>query len=327
MRDGSKIDVTVYDIIVKPEPSHAPQKSMSFFIEKIKALQLEAKTENWNSKKTIKTYIRDLEIDPQGHWAVLLLYFADGNAPGASFTNLDDNRQEDYGLKERQGRPESVHLLISLAPQKTEPIRYLGVLEDSNKLTRLHVQSYINFLIRSIGKEARETEFKIETEDGARNRDGSPKTYYFKNKFEFQGHPAQDFINMIEQGKLMGISLETARIKQSGFGEKSFVKPRKEELFLTPTSGKWFENPINRLNEALSFGKHHKYEAARIVFQTDDGKSHTARVDTETQNIIGDRLVRRHRLEGFTNVLKEADDQINGEIKEKIIEIFHTSFR
>lgn len=146
MRDGSKIDVTVYDIIVKPEPSHAPQKTMAFFIEKIKALHHEEKTENWNLKKTIKTYVRDIEIDPHGRWAVLLLYFADSNAPGASFTNLDDNSQEDYRLKERQGRPESVHLLISLAPHKSEPLRYLGVLEDSTKLNRLHVQSYMNFL-------------------------------------------------------------------------------------------------------------------------------------------------------------------------------------
>lgn len=327
MRDGLKVDVTVYDIIVKPDPSHAPQKSMAFFIEKLNILHQEAKTENWNAKKTIKTYLRDLEIDSQGRWAILLLYFADANAPGASFTNLDDNRQEDYGLKAREGRPESAHLLISLAPQKTEPLRYLGVLEDSNKLNRLHVQSYINFLLRAIYKETKDTAFKIETEDGAKNRDGSPKTYYFKNKFEFQGHPAPDFIKMIEEGKLIGISLETSRIKQGGFGEKSFVKPRKEELFLTPTCGRWFENPINRLNEALSLGKHHKYEAARIVFQTEDGKSHTARVDTETQNIIGDRLVRRHRLEGFTTILKEADDQINGEIREKIIDIFHTGSR
>lgn len=100
---------------------------------------------------------------------------------------------------------------------------------------------------------------------------------------------------------------------------------RRRELHLSSVAGKWHEKAIEKLKNAISIGKQNSYETARIMFEAQDNKSHTVRVNTETMNIIGDAFVKKHRLSGFSYFLNEADDKINEEIKKKMVEIFNNT--
>jgi len=327
MRDSGNRDVTVYDLVMRSNPEHAPKKPIQYFLEKITTLfdtKNVLKTAKWNRNEDKVTYIRDVEIDPNGQWVCLLLYFTDKNGMGASFTLLDtDNHtQEDITLGENRARPESAHLLISQNQTQDGVISYLSIIEDSSKLNRRSIQIYLNHLIREIIKSFK-PEFEAPDEGGAINKDGSPKTYKYKNSVELQGHPSDDLIRYLKSGKLTSISLESTNDSRLTTGEGRYVLPKRQDLLLQPTKGKWYEDAISRFNEALKLGSDNNYETARVVFNAEDGKSHTARVDTETKGVIGDRFVKRHRLSGFSQLLNEADEKINTEIKDKMLAILN----
>jgi hypothetical protein len=127
----------------------------------------------------------------------------------------------------------------------------------------------------------------------------------------------------LEKGKLTGIALESNDDSKLSTGEGRYVLPKRQDLLLQPAKGKWYENAVDRFKEAIKMGKDNHYETARVVFNAEDGKSHTARIDTETMGIIGDRFVKRHRLSDFSVLLNEADHKINKEIKNKMLAILN----
>lgn len=321
MRDSQIRDVTFLDVIGKAEPVYAPCHSMSYFIQKISKLYAAGQTDRWNKNKTQKLYIRDLEIDENNQHALMLLYYNNGNASAASYSHLDTNHQRIEPPLDREGRPESAHLLINLNPTNISQIRHLALLEDASKINRQMVESYLNFLFRVIKKVA-PADFQADDPDGSRGADGQPRKYKFANKFELQGHPSQEFLTMLESGKLTGIALETHSRERLIVGDGSFVSPVKSEIRLKPTLGKWHENARQRLSEAINFGKQGSYESARVTFIAEDNKSHTVRLDTATENVVGDSFILKKRLSDFSNLLPEADTAISTETKTKMLAIF-----
>lgn len=325
MRDSINRDITVYDLVIRSSPEYAPKKSINYFLEKITSIfepNNFLKTARWNKKKEKVTYIRDIEVDAGGQWVCLLLYFADKNGMGASFTLLDteNHTQEDIALGENRARPESAHILISQKQLTKNVISYLTVVEDSSKLNRRYIEIYLNYLLRMLISQLK-SEFETPDEGGAKNKDGSPKTYKFKNSIELQGHPSDELLTYLENGKLTGITLESSDRTRLTTGEGNYVLPKRQDLLLQPTQGKWHENAVSRFKEALKLGKDNNYGTARVVFRAEDGRPHTAKVDTETRGVIGDRFVKRHRLKDFTMLLNEADEKINQEIKVKMLEV------
>lgn len=332
MRDRENRDVTVYDFLMRSNPDHAPKKPIVYFLDKIVALHNVAdfsNTEKWDTKKEKVIYIRDIEIieiDNQKKSICLLLYFADKKGMGASFTNMENHKQENIILEGDKARPESAHILISFEQNHGNGISYIGIVEDSSKLNRQKIQSYLCFLMKKI-QSSSVTDFEALDEGGAREKDGKLKKYKFYNSIELQGHPSDNLMHYIENGKLTGIALESSDNSKFPVGDGKYVLPKRQELLLEPAKGKWSEDPISRLKEAINIGKQNNYETARVIFNSDDGKSHTARMDTETEGIVGDHFVKKLRLKGFSVILNEADDRINSEIKNQMISILKDTQR
>jgi hypothetical protein len=153
MRDRGNRDVTVYDLVMRSNPEHAPKKQLSYFLEKIVELFNPDKllmTAKWDRKKDKVTYIRDIKADLDNKWICLLLYFADKNGMGASFTDIVNHKQEDIVLEGDKARPESAHIIISLELLNETGISYLAIIEDSSKLNRRHIEAYFNHLFKEI---------------------------------------------------------------------------------------------------------------------------------------------------------------------------------
>lgn len=318
MRTNSIRDITFYDFLIKADPGHAPDKSMTYFIQRLEQLYNSNGTERWNRNRTQKIFIRGLEIDRTRGHVTILIYHTDGNASGASYAHLDNNNQRNETPLPREGRPESAHLLLTLTSSSQGEQRFLGLLEESTKINRVTVQSYLNFLFRKI-KSENPADFVAPRPDGSLKRDGTPQTYPYRSKFEISGHPSDEFMNMLREGKLSGIALETNRADQFAFGDGTLVSASKKELRLTPVAGKWHERGVDRFNEAIRLGRERNYENARITFQAPDGKSHTARIDTASGNTYADQFIKRQRLTGFTRFLHDADEAINDEMRSKML--------
>jgi hypothetical protein len=328
MRDKGNRDATVYDISIDAHPQSAPKRPIGYFLDKIMSFydpENIEKTAKWNRANDKITYIRDIAVCSEGKWFCILLYFADKNGMGASFTQLDtdNHEQEDILLENNRARPESAHILISKNPVHNESYTYLSIIEDSNKLNRYNIKSYLNYLFREIIK-SNPNDFEAPEENGSLNTDGTPKKYKYKNFLELQGHPSEHFAQCLENGKLLGIALESTDDSNIATGEGRYVLPKRHEILLKPTAGSWHENMKERLTEACKLGRENRYQTTRITFKAEDGKSHTARIDSTTGNIIGDQFVKRHRLSGFSSFLNEADKSINNEIKNKMLSIMNS---
>lgn len=320
MRDSHTRDVTFYDIIVRSDPAFAPALDIHYFIQKVSNLYAGNQTEKWNKTRSKKIYIREMEVDQNAEYALFLLYYNNGDVSPASYAHLDTNQQRIAPIRTREGRPESAHLLIKLTPQRRGQKRYLVLLEDSTRLNRAVVENYLSFLFDQVRK-ANLGDFRAPSPDGAVDDNGDPITEKFYNKFELEGHPSTAFLQMIREGKLTGISLETASQDRYSIADGAYVRPIRRDLKLAPTSGSWAENPIERFREALRLGARAGYEQARVTFNSADNKSHTAKVITATGNMIADSLIKKKRLT-FNTLLNDADEQIHSEIKAKMLAIF-----
>jgi hypothetical protein len=319
MRDSQFRDVTFLDLIIKPEPEYAPRHNAQYFARKMRDLHAIDQTTLWNKAQTHKTFIRDIEIDEGRGYALLLLYHINGNAAAASYSHLDTHDQRDIPPEIREGRPESAHLLINLRSQGVGQFRHTAFLEESTKITRSDTQAFLNHLLREI-KKTTPDDFTAPHLDGSMKRDGTPKTFKYTNRIELQGHPSTQFRAMLESGKLNGIALQTAQQEQLIVGDGVYVTPVVKEVRLRALAGKWHEQAWDRVTAAIKLGRDNSYELARITFQAADQKPHTARIDTQTGNVIGDSFIEKKRLGGFAALLKDADTAINAEIKGKMLE-------
>lgn len=321
MRDSSIRDVTFLDIIITSDPPHAPEREMLYFINKFEELRKISQTTRWNRNKTQKWFLRDIEINISDDYAILLIDYNNGNASAASYSHLDTDVQRIVPPHDREGRPETVHLLIKLTSTNTGQHRHLALLEDSTKINRAVVKSYLNFLLKEVCK-ANQSDFLTPHPDGSIDKNGKPRFIKYINKVDVQGHPSSEFLLMLQNGKLTGIALESGTHDQFSVGDGTYVHPTRREIRLSPTSGKWSEHPIERFKEALTLGRKNGYEEARITFLAADQRSNTVRVNTQTQNMIGDSFIERKRLSNFSKLLSDSETSINPEIKQKMIDIF-----
>jgi hypothetical protein len=261
-------------------------------------------------------FIRDFQYSDDGSKACLLICDTDGDAPGASFANLDTDIQRDVDKEAREGRPESAHLLANLDAEAGHATRYLALLEESSRLPRGLIERYVNALLKIVCKQQRAT-YTAPHVDGSVELDGRPRMQPFRAKMALQGHLSDDFRADLEAGKLRGISLETSSADKVNFGEARSVAFRRNDIKLRP-AGSWKDNPMGKVQDALHIGNANKFENARIVFQTQDGTSHVAILDTETGNLVNEGYIKRSRLDGFDHLLSEASRSIDIQIRDKM---------
>jgi hypothetical protein len=315
MRTASQRDVMFLDIIIENEPEHVPARPLRELMDKVNQLRLANATAKWYRNDTRKVFIRECEIFANDTQICLLLYDTDADAPGASFANLDTDEQRDEDKQEREGRPESAHMVIKLEAEEGRASRYLAILEESSKLTRSNVQRYLNAILKDIAKNW-EQEFRVPHVDGSNMRDGTPRMQPFHPKLDLQGHLSDNFRDDLRLGKLRGIALETSRADSLHFGEERSVKARRRDIKLKPV-GSWRDEPLAKINDALHIGRDYRYETARIIFQTQDGTSHVALLDTDTGNIVNDGYIKRLRLGDFDHLILEASTSIDIQLRDK----------
>jgi hypothetical protein len=178
------------------------------------------------------------------------------------------------------------------------------------------VVSKFNIKLKDVSKYSPQ-EFCVPHIDGSRLRDGTPKMHNFHLKFDLQGHISHSFQKDLETGKLRGITLESTKDDRHAFTEGRSVQFRRSDIKLRPV-GPWYKEPFVKIKDALNLARAHRYETARIVFQTLDGTSHVALLDTETENLVTDGYIKRIRLDGFDHPISEANTTIDTQLRDKM---------
>ncbi len=328
MRNGEIRDIMVYDLVVTNNNDTSPKKSIEYFIDKIILLYSEAKTKQTSTENDINplhytergvgnrvTFFSDYqEINNNQNDLCFLLYSIDKKGSNASFTDIKtrDYPHEDIIVGKQRGRPESAHIVLT----KNKKNRCVILVEQSSKLNRVRVEKYLNFLIDQIVK-GNPNDFQARDESGAKNKDGSDKMYKYKNQFNLQGHLSHNFIEKMKRGKLTAITLQMTDKENIAFAEGSYIKVNRQEILLSPKERGSYRHLMETLTEARKFGKKNKYDTAKIVFNAEDNKEHTVKIDTTDDDNFQTAFVEKHRLT-FENRLNEADKTIDSNIKGKM---------
>lgn len=306
MRSATTRDVIYFDAVLSAVPGTGKVKSMADLMKRIEALEPSERVV-WRRKKRFKIYLRAIDIDEETKIAKLLICKNDKDAPDASFADMETDEQRDETKAETEGRPVTSHVLISLTPYKGIPTQYLVLLEDG--VSRALVESFLNNLIRICRRKSPD-EFKVRSATGERDAKGEFKMERYDNRLDLQGHPSDEIQEAIQNGKILGVSLETQKATHLGPGEGIRVHPKRAILKLEASEG-W---NMEAFHDALKFGRKRKFEAARLAFKTPDDTSHTAVIDVESEDVIGDGFILRKRLRDFESLLSEAAEEFEEEI-------------
>lgn len=318
MRTPHERDIVFLDFEICSEPSYAGKCHLSYFISKVQELVNDGVSDYWNKKKTSKTYIRKMEIDSQRNCVKLLLCYTDSTVPGIPVADIDTNAQRNEKLTQREGSPHTAHLIIRLSPLSTNQHIYEGFLEEGEHLKRKDIEKYFNFLFRTIGKKYPD-DFMMNAIDGSRDANGRVKKEKYSNDFNIQGKLSKDFQRILQEGRILGLTLISDQVSSLGIGNGSCIQPRRKEISLMANSGP-LSLLTNAIQTACNIGRDVNYEGLRINFSNGKKLSSSITINTQNQNVIGDGFLRKERL-GFSVPLIEAEEDFNDDILDKMLEL------
>ena len=318
MRTPHERDIVFLDFEICSEPSYAGKYHLSYFISKVQELVNDGVSDYWNKKRTNKTYIRKIDVDNHNNCVKFLLCYTDSTVPGIPVADIDTNTQRNEKLTQREGSPHTAHLIIKLTPIVSNPNIYEGFLEEGERLKRNDVEKYFNFLFRTI-KTKYPDDFLMNAIDGSVDESGKVKKDRYSNSFNIQGKLSKDFQRILQEGRILGLTLVSDQVSSLGIGNGYSIQPRRKEISLVSNSG-----PLSLLTNAIQtachIGKDVNYESLRINFSNGKKLSSSVTINTQNQNVVGDGFLRKERL-GFSIPLIEAEEDFNNTILEKMLEL------
>lgn len=316
MRDQYVRDVTFLDIVLHPDPQNAPHKTMSEMIDHVEKMLKDPEIQQWTKSRKRKCYIRRMQKESDRVY--MLLYFTDSEDPDAAFSHMQTDSQREEQKGPGEGRPESAHVIIYFNPENVDEYRYPAILEKSNKINRARFEKYINYIFRKVSVKYN-NKFKCSDPSGEKDNRGKTKKRRYEIKADVQGHMSDEFQDMVNNGKLRGIYLETEKSVHVGTGEEKYVVPRREIIKMGPKT-EWKKNPWKKINESIRIGRDNNLEKAKIYIEDEDKKSHSMDIDTQTRGVSGEGFLKTARLRDFGKLLPEAHTELDEEMLEKMEE-------
>jgi len=320
VREAVRRDLVFYDVVVRSDPDHAPVWQLNDLLKRIGLLFEEQTTAYWREKKRKKIFLRQFCLSDQKSCAALLIYCTNADAPDSTFTHLQTDEERTVEKSEGEGRPESVHMLIS-SVNAGQVHRYVALLEGGQLLHRAIVEHFLNHLLRLVGQ-ASPKEFSCSTPDGHADQHGRLKTYRYHSIIRLQGHLADSFYQDLESGRLTGVALESDGSAKAGFAEGTYVKPQRTTIRLSPQST-WKDKALESLKESLGLAKENKFERVKVAFTSPDAMPHSVELDPVTGNTVGDAFIKRIRIGPFADTKADASKQFDREILAYMVSQFN----
>lgn len=304
MRDAHTRDVMYYDCRIEAVPPHGTLIKAATFLSWF--AELATSTDHiWASRdKQSVMKIRSISIDNSRQCAYMLICFNDGYASDASFAHLDSDEQRDVAKLDREGRPETAHVIFSFSTNEDLHGKYLILAEHSVRISRSRLQQFLNHLLREAKKRHKDA-FMQPKPDGSRDERGQPKQESVRFSFDLRGYVADELKHAIENGGLNGLELVTEQIERLGVGETPRIRAKKKAVQLTPVTT-WRDGAAQMILDALKLGRDNDYETIRVKFKTEDGAPHMAELDSETGLIASSGFVKSVRLTRLARALPEA---------------------
>lgn len=229
------------------------------------------------------------------------------------FTIPKRNMRRTANKSNDEGQDFSAHLVIKLQKNPSAPA--LAILEYCSGLGPFVVEKLLNRLLRE-AENLSPSDFSHPHPDGSVDRNGKPKTYNCRYKFEFEGHISDDLKNDLNLGKIQSIELIEEKQKSKDFDDEGNFQERSRSVAITLKDEK-STNKFHRITKMLK-SQQDNYEQARIKFKTKEGIDRSVNM---TLDGIAEGYVKRGKLEGFGHELEGSYDKFCQPILSKMKEL------
>ncbi|WP_087869981.1 hypothetical protein, partial [Bathymodiolus platifrons methanotrophic gill symbiont] len=242
----------------------------------------------------------------------ILINKSDKEISDPVFTTPENNKRRTAKKEENEGQDFSVHMVIKLPNEDIDTA--LVLIEYCQGLTISMIKEVLKKIL-SDAKEISPEYFKQLHPDGSRDDDGNQKKYNVTFTCDFSGHPSNEFIDDLNNGKVQFIELITEEDRCTPFDEEAYFQKKHKTVVLT-TKDKKIPNIYSKIKNLIS--KKTDYQKAKVKFMTKDNMNKTLEIFTDEGTMA---YLKKVKLDDFGIDLKSSYEKINKPILGKMKEL------
>ena len=263
--------------------------------------------------RDVEYRLQDIGDDPNYH--ILLINVVDTGA-AAPVTQKISGAPQDRQLSTinaQRGLESSAHLLISKIPDDAG--KYLVLFEKNTSLNFGDVRRFLNYVAIEASK-------AYVTDYSSPHPDGSKKTIRFFCHLELLGHPSDEFMDELANGKLTGISITVGlnEIKTFDSTKQPELKTAEIKVSIDGASVQAQGGNSGFFNRIRALAGEINGELIRIKFRDEKENNHSVNIDPTSGHILNnDQYVKKGKISNFANRLATSHTQIDNSIIQKMI--------
>ena len=189
--------------------------------------------------------------------------FTGQNRPGRTRRIIIKN------LNDLEGKDVSIHVIIKLPENPLDTA--LMLVEAANGLTISNIVKFFNKVIKKNVKDKFPDEFKQTDPSGACDTKGNPLLINVDYKFEYRVHANQDFIDMINHGRVKNIFLIDEREYQTPLDQNGYFTEKRKVLEVSASGLDGIKSKWDKIKNLFS-SKKSQYGSAKIVLGADENR-------------------------------------------------------
>lgn len=296
-----------YDLLIGARAQHATPPPLQALYDAWKEMFDAGTCSHEREKGAVIYRIGDMDIDTGNNIARILLRRCDTNAANAVYSNRHTGAPRIVPQKPDEGGDKAAHLVISLSHEANKPSSYLCHLEGVPGLSHRLVQATLNAVLKK-AIHAKKDRFVYPDPNGARLRNGDPKTTAFTPTLELVGHPSTSLIQHLESGKLNDIRLIDQR-PHSRLGGNQYLVESERQIKVKVDPNIPSQNRVQNLISAIQ-SKQTEYQTAKVRFTDPDGIPRTIDYDIATGTPEQQTYIQSYRVTAINPPMDESSEKI-----------------
>lgn len=295
MLDHKTRKILYFDIFVKKHPEDSPPFDLDESIDLLNDRFTLGLAAMYLKKETAAIRIKELVVDKDNKFAILLINYSDKNISDPVFGDLTTGLLREEPKLEGEGVAVSAHLVISL--EKGKSGGHLALLEYVPGLSRGIIQPFLNNQLRQ------SSTYEFPSDTGKQKK--------CRPKFFFEALEGQNLKDDLTRGQLKSFELVKYKNTIKDFDQDDQIEPTISTVEFKVKKHLTLEAAMSLIDDIRKKGKKHDYSEIHVRFKDKFGRSRAINIGTnevDAANILYgkyDILKTRTVIKQCTNLVHE----------------------
>lgn len=247
-----------------------------------------------------------VELQVQKDSAHLLFRLSDPNIPDNILENEQDMSLRPSERRKGETPAISAHLVIDISSHHDSTSAYPTAIENVDYISISLIRVFLNDVLAAYFTTKRE-----KTPGG--------KKLQYSPRIHIAGHQSKTIENVLQKGGVVkGMRFETSVTTDDGFGEGKYSVTKTSGVYLKVDGRPTGNAALDWAQKRYSEWRGHGLKKAKIVIESDSGKTKTAPLDVQRENIGANFFILQEKLDDFGTPLKSCEESIRDEMVTKM---------